>query len=567
MKLSLSVIGLLILVLLIGGCGTEEPPSGGAASGTQASEQTGESAGMLTITSFSSIRLIRPDNCSEQAKLTIGEVSRKLSALTGASVQNLTESAAAKGPVSGTVNIWLGQCGAEAPQTVLQGLSYGEYGVYIVGDAIVVAAWSDSALSHACSNLLNLLSLASENGVIRVNSEHNRTLIENQTLAAIPKYSDSAVKTVYDCGDEGWMVCLASDRTEFERYLAELPAEGFVKHSENRIGSNAFAVYQTERYILNAGWYEGTGEVRLFIDPADDCALPIQSPSGATVCTPTMAQLRHLVPGSTTALGMGYVFRASDGRFVLIDGGVGNSGEEDYLFDYLCRNAPDPGDIRIAAWFFTHGHGDHVGLFHDFAAKYAEQVTVEQFVYNRPSNSYHAALPEGLWEQTEAAIQRYFPNAGCVKAHPGQAFSVADLTIEVYFGIELYAPENGRYNDTSLVLSAAFAGTRLLFMGDSSDHVEGLIRTLYGLELKSDFLQLAHHGYAGGGTNGELYRLVAPDYVLMPGTMEVYEERKGRSYLQPLVEAVPFERWFVADICTYVFDFGGDNGVSASVWA
>ena len=45
-----------------------------------------------------------------------------------------------------------------------------------------------------------------------------------------------------------------------------------------------------------------------------------------------------------------------------------------YLYDNNVR--PD-GEIVIHAWYFSHGHGDHYGAFHDFAnGEYADLVTL-----------------------------------------------------------------------------------------------------------------------------------------------------------------------------------------------
>ena len=70
----------------------------------------------------------------------------------------------------------------------------------------------------------------------------------------------------------------------------------------------------------------------------------------------------------------GYLFTLEDGSFVVIDGGNGHSAEVTNFYNVLVAlyteiygSAPTAAKpIRIAAWYLTHAHSDHVNLLNNF---------------------------------------------------------------------------------------------------------------------------------------------------------------------------------------------------------
>ncbi len=565
MKKTVVMIALLLLAIVLYGCrnspSSNVPPE---LSGEEPSLQPGE----IMISKDTKVVFVRSDDCTASMKSSIGNLGKRFQSLTGIPVQHSTGSEAIRNFSPDTVYVTFGYVEMEDTISVHQALSYGDYGIFIQNNTIAVAGWNEGALTAGCGQLLNIFNLAYHDGVITLSKEQNRTFQENNCLSGIPKYGDKALKTVYDCGDNGWMIAVESGKSDYNAYLKALEEQGYSRCAENQIGQNLYVTYQNDSLILNVSYYESAGEARVFCDPAATTALPVVSNAAQdAVCTTTMAQLQFVYSGGDVVRGMGYVFRTSGGKFVIVDGGKNEGILDDELYRYLYENAPDPDHIVVAAWLFTHGHGDHVGTFINFAKNYSDKVTVEQFVFNRPSDAYHAVLDEGLWKNTYSAIKNYYGSAEIVKAHPGQRFVIDDLAIDIYFTIELYAPETGIYNDSSVVMMVTVKNRKILLLGDSSNNVARLIMSLYGDSLKADFVQLAHHGYLGGGSKGELYALADPTYVLMPGSMEVYEERKDRDYLKPLVESVPFERWYVADIQTHIFTFISQEGVTVETWS
>ena len=66
-------------------------------------------------------------------------------------------------------------------------------------------------------------------------------------------------------------------------------------------------------------------------------------------------------------------------------------------------------------------------------------------------------------------------------------------------------------------------GVKTLFLADAEAQTTNLLNNMYGSTLKSDIMQIAHHGYSGGSTS--LYQKVAPKYTLWPTSQECFNQR------------------------------------------
>lgn len=562
-------VALLFLICFQGCAGIGTPAETTAAdSSDTAEDSSGGNTEQWQINGASTVWMIRADDCSDLLKMTLGDASKGLTRLLGCTVRNLTESEAKKQQDANAIRILFGKLSDPDSVSAYQTLPYGQYDFLFSKNKIIVAGWGDEAMKQASIQLIRFFNEICEEDAVALKNADRKTYVYNQTLSAIPCYPTTDLETVYDCGDNGWMVRFASGRTEYAEYLGKLETLGYSKYTENNLNGNLFATYRNEDGILNVSHYPSVSRTEIILDSAKNTALPTVRTSAATpICETSMAQLRFVYDNDLVR-GMGYVFQTTSGKFIIIDGGFPQNVLSEDLYRYLYEHAPDPEHIVVAEWIFTHGHGDHLGILETFAKSHADTVAVEQFAFNRPSEAYHAVLNEGVWASAYTAIHQYYPNAEIVKLHAGQTFRIDNIAIDIFFTIELYAPETGIYNDSSVVFKVTVdQAVSMLFLGDSSNNVEGIIRGLYGNALKSDFVQLAHHGYLGGGAKSELYLLADPTYVLMPGSMAVYQERKDRAYLKPLVASVPFENWYVADTQTYVFSFQSQGKVAVSTWS
>ena len=109
-----------------------------------------------------------------------------------------------------------------------------------------------------------------------------------------------------------------------------------------------------------------------------------------------------------------------------------------------------------------------------------------------------------------------FSDAKIYKAHTGQRFSVGCAEVEVLYTQEEYPFDYvHKLNDTSMVTRVYYAGKTFLFPAD----IEGaaaskLLHDTYGKHLKSDYYQVAHHGWEAEALY--YYHDVDPEVVLFP---------------------------------------------------
>jgi beta-lactamase superfamily II metal-dependent hydrolase len=236
---------------------------------------------------------------------------------------------------------------------------------------------------------------------------------------------------------------------------------------------------------------------------------------------------------------MCFVIQLSDGRYIVIDGGVATDSFAQGIYYALLSNAPDKDNITIAAWIITHSHSDHTGGFYRFSELYSSKVDIERFIYNFPSESDAKSFGEDInIQRVSRNIALYYPESKVNKAHTGQIYHIADAEIEVYYTVDDYAgpgrtlQSTTNYNLSSMIFSVDIAGQKIMFLGDSQDDSNNMTAHMYGDYLKSDFVQVAHHGGAGG-TNS-IYKAVDPMVALFTTSdalLPVYLKYSYNDYL------------------------------------
>ena len=214
--------------------------------------------------------------------------------------------------------------------------------------------------------------------------------------------------------------------------------------------------------------------------------------------------------------GMSYIIKLRDGSFIVMDGGAYNEEDMQCLYELLKEKTPANQKIIIATWMFTHPHYDHIELASNFIQKYVNEVDIQSFMYQFPDCEKLGALYPGeerVIEDVrllERSIASCCPNANICTIHTGEKYTFQGAEIEILFTAEDADPQKLRsYNDTSAAWRVTFDnGTTFLVLGDCMGNTCKQIADKYGDYIKSDILQLAHHGLLGGDKG--LYQLVDP---------------------------------------------------------
>lgn len=313
---------------------------------------------------------------------------------------------------------------------------------------------------------------------------------------------------------------------------------------------------------------------------------------------------------TTDVNGMGYVIRLKDGRFIVIDGGCGAADQEgakaylesdeyrytqnksfedaDRIYRVMKQQTVSASEPEIVAWIFTHADPDHTGAFVKFAQRYYKKVSIGQFVYNFLSNTDPRLIGTGMQDQVESAIRVFYPSAARVTAHAGQVYHIANVQVQMLLTLDAAEPEiqpDFRYgkedkvsfNDTSLIFRILTDDNNsLMVLGDCYPTEAVLLENLYPADiLKSDMVQVSHHGIEGTGHKDTVYAKIEATYALWPAGAWYYA-----GYPCTMVNPAPAEKdmrkaahnkWIVENI--YLAGSGiqiaelGSDGIAFTTYA
>ncbi len=235
---------------------------------------------------------------------------------------------------------------------------------------------------------------------------------------------------------------------------------------------------------------------------------------------------------------MSYVIETGDGALVVVDGG--NVGDDEYLLEYLHKLGGD--NPRIAAWFITHAHCDHLGALDTLLSKNREPY-IEKLYLNVPDESFQKAnYPERFTAIFSNFLKR-------VKEHelPMKIVEVGD-EIQVdnaIFKIVYFAGDDITYNQPnngSIVIRMEACGQSVLFTGDIGEEAsEDMLRKVDKELIHSDIVQMSHHGQCGASQ--AFYREVNPKACLWPTPLWLWENDFGEGYNTHTFKTIETRGW------------------------
>ncbi|MBR3768549.1 MAG: MBL fold metallo-hydrolase [Clostridia bacterium] len=164
-----------------------------------------------------------------------------------------------------------------------------------------------------------------------------------------------------------------------------------------------------------------------------------------------------------------------NGVNILIDGGEAKYAGK--VLDYLDELGIEKLDCYIA----THPHSDHIGA----AAQILNTVSCDK-VFTTYFSEFNIPTTN-IYENFIDAI--YDSGAEAVAVDACESYTFGDLKIDILAPMT----ESENYNDMSIVFTATYKDTTVLFTGDSTTVVEKQMLD-EGFNLDADILKVAHHG-------------------------------------------------------------------------
>lgn len=286
--------------------------------------------------------------------------------------------------------------------------------------------------------------------------------------------------------------------------IAGLKADGFEEHFSAANAALHTAILSNGEEVVTLCRNSVTGELRVMREAAKyNNVAPLKKPEAVSGDEVVLSQIGVGAYGhfeDDPMIGMLYLVKLADGRALLIDGGMPCEECADDIYKALESHgiAKDgDGKYAVAAWVFTHAHGDHIGAFNCFAPKYSDRVSVEYLLYNFPGDG-NVASREADFPAFEKKIDDHFPAAKRIVPRAGAVYYFGNATLRVLCSPDLLYTAERRlpyFNNTSITLMLEANGTKTLFMGDGGDAVAAkMLECLAPKMLKSDMVQITHHG-------------------------------------------------------------------------
>lgn len=454
--------------------------------------------------------------------------------------------------------ILLGNTNREENTEFLQSLDYTQYGIGYTNGKIVIAGHGPATTQMAGDLFKKMLAKGTTVSVAPIGARSN-----GNWVLTLPEYQGGVLVSVSECYYNEMLYYIAgTTHEEYEAYAAKLESLGFAKTFENTIDENYFDCYQTKKIRVYMSYSENEKVTRLIVGDPDSVEYPQSSTDQYQKLT-DMSITQVQLDFDTSSGGMGYILTLEDGSFFVIDGGSTTSqsakdrGEENKghvrIWNTLNKlNKRTDGKIIIRGWLITHCHADHIDVFRKFCEVYGQKVTIEKYyecvipssvAYNAKNPAYH--MEAGRVDKARNYVKGGFDY---VALHTGMNFSLYGLDFEILFTAEDHWPSRLHYfNDGSTVFrimakdKSDDGKCQVMITGDMfTQGSNKLLQRYSAATLKSDILQVSHHG--NQGATKAFYRTVAPTTCLWPTSQKLFNE---------LVAGVGTTSYYVIDYYIY----------------
>ena len=558
---------LLVLVTfasVLASCNTTEPGDASDSDGTGdvgATEPIIDAEGVMTVFANGAYnaRLIRGEMASQFERDVYNQIKDLFKRRTGINPSIETDFVAAGEEKYNGPAILIGETNYEESKAAYKKLGEGEATAALVGNKYVIAFSTQDSVDSLVNALKTNLNKKASKTEIKITSEWDQNVKLQYHVSGNETFDDSGLKssaslpgnlgTKYDAGQGSYTYVKsnASQQT-FDDACAAAETNGFKKYTTNTIGDNKFATYVTQTQILHFMFFPNKNELRTAIDKrgvgTNGFVLPGLSGENKYAATKNSLMTLVEIENASWPGGMCLIFKLCDGRFVIVDSGVGgrdNDGSSSgWVYATLAKHADNPKNIQVAAWIITHVHSDHAGGLVDMARgtynttypidneqvkthnvmprECKEWIKIDTLIYNRPLNNVDGR--NGWMDE----IINAFKVKNVIKAHPGQVFYYANCKFTMYGSLDLVIDKKiSNHNDESLSMMFEFNGKKFLVLGDVYPQNTAALATIYKESLKADIVQTSHHGYDNTDA-AQVYKYVQATMVIWP--VASYEMRQ-----------------------------------------
>ncbi len=479
--------------------------------------------------------------------------------------------------------ILIGPAGFSETSSAIRSLADDKGIITKIDNKIIVAGKDDATTIAAIDSFTSLIEKAKGNNSKKGSYAISitKSLIDTYcaSLDSIPKFSGATYSATYPSGDGiKQLYYTSADSSKINAYVTQLANLGYKKVEDNSVNGNRFVTCYGKNGIVHISYLNHNKSLSVILDSLKNSVYKESEPTYTKVTNSSLAvmSLDYVLNDETHRSGMSYIITLEDGRYIIIDGGYRdtNTGSSDayIIYNYMKdHNKRADKKIIIAAWIFTHDHSDHHGAFSEFAGNYSSKAEIQYYIMNCGDKSNFTQKPSGWLNGGLIDLMKSkFPSAKLIIPHTGQKLTFCNTTFDILSTQESHTPNKMEWvNDASIIFSMTSNGVRTLFLADAEAQTTKLINNMYGSTIKSDILQIAHHGYSGGSV--DLYKKVDPQWTIWPTSQSAFNERKvgsgnGNAQAQ--------NKWAAQNSTCYVADgkieiltfIGGSSKISVSTY-
>ena len=252
-------------------------------------------------------------------------------------------------------------------------------------------------------------------------------------------------------------------------------------------------------------------------------------------------ELYMLAPENSSLMNC-FVIKTPNNKIVVIDGGGAGAGHDSETYLPAAIRAilglKENAYFEVEAWFLTHGHNDH---FYELAKLLNQYGTGFKYC-NYKINNFYFDFPEfgDEWssksgkgdynlddlEILKDGLLNYYKQQGLIERSvsdnslvynqlngavinrealaEGLSIEIDGVTFDI---LKAFNGEDLNVNSTSIIIRMSCGGHSVLFLNDAYiDTGDWLLKNYTAEELKSDYVQMAHHGQSG--TSEEFYNAI-----------------------------------------------------------
>lgn len=399
-------------------------------------------------------------------------------------------------------------CGAGVYMKVIQEISKEEYHIYLEllkNAGYVEYTRSEENVRYRIQNA----GFRKEQQIVAVtyNGYWNRVYITSYCETEPQKPNVSIEQDAQDYG-AGNYVTIKEDMTlaDYRAYQIHLQEKGFVKYVDNELGlfNKVFtATYIKEEHVITVTYIKKTA--RLYISACEELPLSKHLHRMNKECgfhnddiktTLYMLQMKQF--------GNSFLFKLKNGHFIISDGGL--DVDLEYLLECIEKHVPNGERPIVDAWFISHGHSDHCGIFRGLMEhpEYAKRIYVEGIYYNEPNdntiNLDPATRSSIIYMKKATQILQTVDGKTTQIFRPqtGQRYYFDDITVDIIVGQEQLTPKDysGDFNDSSTWCMFTIEGQKCLLGGDGdTGGIKFVLEAYEPDDMKLDILSLLHHGH------------------------------------------------------------------------